>query len=953
MPTVKLRVSIKTITTGDFISLHPDDSQMLFLGVPPSDHFCRVLRTSTPGQYVGWAGHSAAVKGTVEVSRPFASALGWTEGQPVELTPVPVESIPRNADPIVIRPSSSDDWEVVELQAEYLESALLSQIAVLFPGLKFPLWPEGGGKPIFMEAVWDGVDDKQATVKPKVPFRLLRESDELAIEAKPRKLLLPDARSEVKRLCRVVCNDEVFPPEIYDKYGVTCILHSSAGVTTGMVKLGDKIVAASMVNNDLVDPGRGRAEIILVTAKYLGDVCREFSETVRRLKCLVIQNGGWVRLRRPSGMINGNEMRREEPCQPRPACLTVSLDCDTAEIQYADEEGRSGKPVPNTAPPPDWVDVRVTFPEQSSSDVCVVLPEMLPNDTAIVGLNGTTVGGGIRVGLSARVDESIAVPLKPRNPILPFIPSEAAGVVQTYRHRQFEKPPPSLHKSAVEVSSYMAAGLSGRVPSSFPVPGVVVTGPAGSGKTTVAHCAVEALGHTVVEVDCAQLASAERFKFAMVKKALLGALKFACTYDPPSVLLLDGVDVLLGLRQGTKRQGGATSVSQSRSKVLASIFWDILHFHVRPTRSLVILGTAETIDGLEGLCSYTVALPATLNVKDRLSMLGTDRGEGYTLKEVSVLARTGVDLRDRRRAEDETASRSSLYKLNQLGGSSIRRATERLMDAIQLPLKYPALCGGTALAMSVAEECGLPVVAVRGPELLSKYIGGSEARVRETFAKARARAPCVLFFDEVDALCPVRGADSTGVTDRVVNQMLTYLDGVEVSDSPVFVVAATSRPDMVDPALSRPGRLDISLLCDMPSGGDDLVDVLEHAIAAFEGLQDVIAAAPSDWATQLIGLLSVGMGFTGADVRAALATAQLSIDEEGEEGWRALRDAFAKKSPSAPPEVLKRYNSQFAAYRRDDRHDEDPYHHHRGSAFDEDLVNGVDRTKPGSRVALA
>ncbi|KAF4723144.1 hypothetical protein FOZ63_032559, partial [Perkinsus olseni] len=325
MPTVKLRVSIRTITTGDFISLHPDDSQMLFQGVPPaSDHFCRVLRTSTPGQYVGWAGHSASSKGTVEVSRPFASALGWTEGQPVELTPVPVESIPCNADPIVIRPSSSDDWEVVELQAEYLELALLSQIAVLFPGLKFPLWPEGGGKPIFMEAVWDGVDDKQATVKPKVPFRLLRESDELAIEAKPRKLLLPDARSEVKRLCRVVCDDEVFPPEIYDQYGVTCVLHSSAGVTTGIVKLGDKIVAASMVNNDLVDPGYVLlhpllaahypdvireagpvlvkactdepilpSEIILVTAKYLADVCREFSETARRLKCLVIQNDGW------------------------------------------------------------------------------------------------------------------------------------------------------------------------------------------------------------------------------------------------------------------------------------------------------------------------------------------------------------------------------------------------------------------------------------------------------------------------------------------------------------------------------------------------------------------------------------------------------------------------------------------------------------------------------------
>lgn len=939
MPTVKLKVSVRSIATGDYISLHPSDSSSLFNGVPPvNGHFCQVLQSSTPGQYVGWAGHAASVKGAVEVSRPFASALGWTEGQSIELSPVSIESIPENTGPIVIQPCSSDDWEVVELQAEYLESALLSQIAVLFPGLKFPLWPEGGGKPIFMEAVWD--EDEQAGGTPKVPFRLLSESDELAIEAKPRKLLLPDIRNEVKRMCRVVCSEEMFPTAIYDKYGVTCVLHSTAGVTTGIARLGDDIVVPSMVDNDLVDPGYVLlhplvaahhpeviaeasavlvkacreepiipSEIVLTTATYCGDVCRDFCDTVDRLRCLVIQNGGWMRFRRPSVAVNGKVTRRDEPPRSRSSCRTVVVDNGIPEIQYCDEEGIPANPVARSTS--EYIDVKVTFPEQSVSDVCLVLPQML-SKTAPIGLNGTSLRDGVHVGLSARVDGSIVKSPKPRSPLLSYIPLETAGIMRTYRYRQcFEEPPPSLRKLAAEVSSCIVAGLSGRMPASLPVPGVVVTGCSGSGKSTAARYAVGALCYTVVEVDCAQLASAERFKFAVVKKALLGAFKFACTYDPPSVLLLDDVDVLLGLRQDGKRQGGPSSICQGRSRVLASILWDVLNFHLRPTRSLIILGTAETVDGLEGLCSYIVALPSTLDVKDRLAILGNDRGEGYTLKEVSVLASSGVDLRDRRRAEDKGIGRASFHRLGYLGGASIKHATERLTDAIQLPLKYPALCGAvlipkgamlvgppgcgkTALAMSVAEECGLPVVAVRGPELLSKYIGGSEARVRETFAKARARAPCVLFFDEVDALCPVRGADSTGVTDRVVNQMLTYLDGVEVSDSPVFVVAATSRPDMVDPALSRPGRLDISLLCDIPSGRDDLIDVLEHAVTAFEGLEEVIAKAPSDWAMRLIGLLSGEVGFTGADIRAALATAQLSIDEEDQDGWGALEDACTR-----------------------------------------------------------
>ncbi|CAM9478899.1 unnamed protein product, partial [Phaeothamnion confervicola] len=133
----------------------------------------------------------------------------------------------------------------------------------------------------------------------------------------------------------------------------------------------------------------------------------------------------------------------------------------------------------------------------------------------------------------------------------------------------------------------------------------------------------------------------------------------------------------------------------------------------------------------------------------------------------------------------------------------------------------PPGCGKTLVAGAVAAECGLNFIAIKGPEVLDKYIGASEAAVRSLFARAASAAPCVLFFDEFEAVAPRRGNDNTGVTDRVVNQLLTFLDGVE-GRAGVYVLAATSRPDMIDPALLRPGRLDKQLYCGFPDAAGRL-----------------------------------------------------------------------------------------------------------------------------------
>lgn len=115
----------------------------------------------------------------------------------------------------------------------------------------------------------------------------------------------------------------------------------------------------------------------------------------------------------------------------------------------------------------------------------------------------------------------------------------------------------------------------------------------------------------------------------------------------------------------------------------------------------------------------------------------------------------------------------------------------------------PSGCGKTMIAAGASVNLKMNFLSVKGPELLNKYIGASEQAVRDIFEKASAQTPCIIFFDEFDSIVPRRNSGSTGVTDRVVNQFLTYLDGVtEVKD--VFILAATSRPDLIDPALLRP-----------------------------------------------------------------------------------------------------------------------------------------------------
>merc|ERR1712224_139491 len=129
----------------------------------------------------------------------------------------------------------------------------------------------------------------------------------------------------------------------------------------------------------------------------------------------------------------------------------------------------------------------------------------------------------------------------------------------------------------------------------------------------------------------------------------------------------------------------------------------------------------------------------------------------------------------------------------------------------------PPGCGKTLLAKAVANECQANFVSIKGPELLTMWFGESEANVRDVFDKARQAAPCILFFDELDSIAKSRGMShgAGGASDRVMNQLLTEMDGMGGNQN-VFIIGATNRPDIIDTALMRPGRLDQLMFVPMP-----------------------------------------------------------------------------------------------------------------------------------------
>ncbi len=257
---------------------------------------------------------------------------------------------------------------------------------------------------------------------------------------------------------------------------------------------------------------------------------------------------------------------------------------------------------------------------------------------------------------------------------------------------------------------------------------------------------------------------------------------------------------------------------------------------------------------------------------------------------------------------------------DQIGG--LEELKQKLIEAVDWPLSHPKIfermgikpprgillygppgCGKTLLARAVAHESKANFISIKGPELLSKYVGESEKAIREIFRKAKMAAPCIIFFDEFDSIAPSRGRHTTdsGVSEKVLSQFLTELDGLEVKKD-IVVIAATNRPDILDPALIRPGRIDRMLLVPPPD-----------EIGRLEILKIFTKDMPLVNNIDLDVLNKILNGFSGADIETLCREAGMIALRENIRARKITKEHFKQATelinPSIVPEVIKWYET--------------------------------------------
>ena len=251
---------------------------------------------------------------------------------------------------------------------------------------------------------------------------------------------------------------------------------------------------------------------------------------------------------------------------------------------------------------------------------------------------------------------------------------------------------------------------------------------------------------------------------------------------------------------------------------------------------------------------------------------------------VKVGPNTQIDLQDHPIDVSKLDGVTNLVNVSYEDIGGLKEEVRKVREMIEIPLKRPELfetlgiahpkgelmhrspgTGRTLLAKEVASESEANFISVKGPELLSKWVGESEKGVREVFRKAKQTAPTVIFFDEIDSIASTRSGDDgdSGVTKRVVNQLLTEMDGLEELED-VAIIAATNRPDIIDPGLMRPGRFDRHIKVDTPSE--------EARLAIFEvHTKDMPLANDVD----LKKLAKMTDGYVGADIEAVCREAAM------------------------------------------------------------------------------
>ncbi|MEX0920368.1 MAG: CDC48 family AAA ATPase [Candidatus Pacearchaeota archaeon] len=351
----------------------------------------------------------------------------------------------------------------------------------------------------------------------------------------------------------------------------------------------------------------------------------------------------------------------------------------------------------------------------------------------------------------------------------------------------------------------------------------------------------------------------------------------------------------------------------------------ILKIHTRGmplTKNVNLNELASTTHGFVGADLESLVKEAAMNVlRNLLPRIKLDGDEEIPSEELDNLVISQKDFMESLKVVRPSAMREVLVETPSLGWKEVGgllKIKQELQEAVEWPLKYPDRfkrmgirpsrgillygppgTGKTLLAKAVAKESEANFIQVKGPSLLSMWVGKSEEGMRKVFERARQVSPCVIFFDEIDSLAGKRGGSSGGakVTERVLNQMLAEMDGLEDLND-VLVIGATNRPDMLDPALLRPGRFDKILLVGAPEekGREQILGIHTKNM-------------PKD--INLKSLAKKTEGYTGADLEALAREAAMIALRESKDAKvvksKHFDEAMKKVKPSVSKPLLEVY----------------------------------------------
>lgn len=354
----------------------------------------------------------------------------------------------------------------------------------------------------------------------------------------------------------------------------------------------------------------------------------------------------------------------------------------------------------------------------------------------------------------------------------------------------------------------------------------------------------------------------------------------------------------------------------------------IIHIHSRgmPLESVKPEGIAEITHGFVGADLAALCREAAMNALRRyLPRINLEEDE-IPPEVLADLRVTNDDFVEALREIQPTAMREVTIEVpnvrwSDIGGLEVIK--HKLQQAVQWPLQHPDSfsrlgveppqgvllygppgCGKTMLARAVATESEANFISIKGPEVLSKWVGESEKAIREVFRRARHAAPAIIFFDEIDAVAPARGSGGgdSHVTERVISQFLTEIDGIQ-SLKDIVVLAATNRPDLLDPAMLRPGRFDRHILVPSPDE--------KARKQIFEIYTENMPTAKD---VDLDELVKLSQNFAGSDIAACCREAALAALEENMKSTKISRKHFIKALQEVPPTITAEMEKAYLAW---------------------------------------